>query len=272
MSISSRMISEPLPPCTPFIRSLSAALWALPVIIPIGCMVAAPSTRAQIVGLLKSAGPAQAHAAVSKIPTKVLEPKIFTKVATTPYQYTLLDIRAENESRFPFHSGFETATKVAEIERSQGPVAKSSMKAAMPAPAVEQPVLADKPAERMLTITRKSAPARLVENRILREARAIAANALSSEGTIVVLAGIDAPKPGSKCRRLDGAQVDCNERARGRLSVLIMDRRITCKLSAPVREGIRYGQCYADKINIGTDLLRHGLATRATASAVNPVL
>jgi endonuclease YncB( thermonuclease family) len=279
MSFSSNVICNPPPPATPAVKALSAALWALPVLISVTCLAASPSkTGTALASLFKGKEQPIVLASVMLSAERALEPERFKKVASTPYFRSLMDRRLRNDFRFPMKLAYQAeaaADETAAPVMARADVAvKSTMKVDM---AVRRTATetAGISRETVASITRDMhnvATAPLVETRYFDDARVASANMLSADGMTIVLSGINPPKPGSKCRRLDGVMLDCAERAEARLAVLLIDRRIRCRISAPLQDGVVVGQCQAGKIDIAHDLLRNGLANRATAGKSRTML
>ncbi|MGE3246341.1 MAG: hypothetical protein AB7F96_01490 [Beijerinckiaceae bacterium] len=264
MTFSSRVICDPPPPATKMVRALGAALWALPVVISVACLAAVPSKTSQSLASLFKAKE-KTHTLASAVVTspRPLEPERFTKVATTPRYRSLLDLRLRNDRKFPMKMAFAAPAPGEISPAPQHPAEKVTMKAPTIAAIAPNDVTASVTFAPGTLTMRPSAPLRLAETRMFEDARAIAANAVYANGETIILAGIEPPKAGSKCRRLDGVEVDCTERAQARLTVLLMDRMVKCQVSAPQQNGVRFGRCSAGKIDIGNDLLRQRLAARA---------
>lgn len=273
MTFSTRVICDPPPPSTRAVRTLGAALWLLPVAVSVACFASAPSkTGSAIASLFKPAPQRAVLASAVMEPAHTIEPERFSKVASTPYRRTVLDVRPRNEPKFPMLLSFAATGKDTKSLAAQGSSEKTALKVAMAAPAAQALPVDGMPIASFGAIRGKVPAARPMQTRVLQDARAVAPNAIMADGVYVVIAGIEPPKEGATCRRLDGVLEDCRVRARARLSVLIMDRRITCKLSEALENGIRVGQCYAGKIDIAGDLLRQGLANRSTAAIVKTTL
>ncbi len=273
MTFSSRVICDPPPPSTRMVRTLGAALWVLPVAISFACLASAPSkTGAKIAAMFKPAPQSAILASAVMEPARTIEPERFAKVASTTYRRTLLDVRPRNEPKFPMLLSFSPPRNDQQVLAAQGSGEKSKMKVAAsagPQPAASVDTM---PIASFGASSGRVPAARLVQTRVLQDARAIAPNAIMADGLYVIIAGIQPPKEGATCRRLDGVLEDCRVRAKARLSVLIMDRRLTCKLSVALENEVRVGQCYADKIDIAGDLLRQGLANRSTAGIMKTTL
>ncbi|MCC2098978.1 MAG: hypothetical protein KDJ29_18955 [Hyphomicrobiales bacterium] len=280
MSFSSNVISNPPPPATPMVRILSGALWVLPVLISVGCLAASPSKAGKaLAALLKAKQQPIVLATAIVAPETALEPESFSRIASARRFGSAMDIRLRNDARFPMRLAYSSQIKPGPVETQimarANVASKSTMKvqpaarmaAASPVSGVSQETVSS-----ITSNLRNIATATLVETRIFEDARVASANMLSADGLTIILAGINAPKSGSKCRRLDGAMLDCAERAEARLAVLLIDRRVKCRISAPIQEGVVVGQCHAGKIDIASDLLRNGLANRTTAGKRATVL
>jgi hypothetical protein len=85
-------------------------------------------------------------------------------------------------------------------------------------------------------------------------------------GEIVRLAGVELPKPGTLCRRLDGVEVTCLDRVAARLAILAEGRTVVCDLTDS-HSGDRVGRCRADKIDLAQDLVRAKLASPISLAA-----
>ena len=283
MSFSSNVICNPPPPATPAVRALSAALWALPVLISVTCLAASPSkTSTALASLFKGKEQAMERpivlASAMLSSERALEPERFRKVASTPYFRSLMDLRLRNDFRFPMKVAYNTqrtAEDAAAPVMARADIAvKSTMKVDMAARSIATET-AGISRETVASISRAmhdAATAPLVETRYFDDARVASANMLSADGITIILSGINPPKPGSKCRRLDRVMLDCAERAEARLAVLLIDLRISCRVSAPLQDVVVVGQCKAGKIDIASDLLRNGLANRSTAGKSRTML
>ena len=68
--------------------------------------------------------------------------------------------------------------------------------------------------------------------------------------------------PGAVCRRLDGVEEPCAQRAADRLELLTRGRTVRCERIETAADGTARGYCLAGKINLADDLVKNGLARR----------
>ena len=98
--------------------------------------------------------------------------------------------------------------------------------------------------------------------RVLRDVRIAAGLRLVGDGTEFDLADIKPLGPDAKCKRLDGAVVDCAERAAARLEIVTRGRAVQCNVVGENVEGRAIASCAAGKIDLAEDLVKNGLALR----------
>lgn len=138
---------------------------------------------------------------------------------------------------------------------------------------IEDPLLSPKPmAAQMLLVTPPVSHTRPATQRprvngahVLREVAVLDGLQISGEGLVVALAGVAPVPAGSECRRLDGVVEACAVRAASRLEVLTRGRPVVCDLQE-ADEGDLRGACRAGKIDLAEDLVRNGLAVRASVA------
>lgn len=104
----------------------------------------------------------------------------------------------------------------------------------------------------------------------VREAEALEPHTLRHEGRVLRLSGIEPPRPDQMCRRLDGMQVSCIDRALSYLNLLIKGRRLTCE-DAPVAksdaEDLPQASCRAGEADVAEAMVRQGWAKADWAKA-----
>lgn len=86
-------------------------------------------------------------------------------------------------------------------------------------------------------------------------------------GEKIALDGVELPKPGDVCHRLDGADVPCIERVVARLTIITQMRTVECRTRLG-SSGERLGDCRAGKIDLARDLVAAKLARRITVASV----
>ena len=114
---------------------------------------------------------------------------------------------------------------------------------------------------------RNSAPA---VDRFAREAghAAIADGGhLIIDGEQVRLDGIEMPDASATCRRLDGVEVRCIDRAVARLSIIAQQGELICRTKIDAAGG-RTARCLVGKIDLAQDLVRAQLARRLQSSTL----
>lgn len=99
------------------------------------------------------------------------------------------------------------------------------------------------------------------------------ATTVAPDGALVVagekigLDGVDLPKSGAMCRRLDGVNVRCIDRVVARLSILAQRGPVECRTRLDPT-GRRLGRCHVGKLDLAQDLLAAGLAERTRTAAL----
>ena len=83
-----------------------------------------------------------------------------------------------------------------------------------------------------------------------------------ADGASYQLAGVEPMAPGAVCRRLDGVEEPCAQRAADRLELLTRGRTVRCERIETAADGTARGYCLAGKINLADDLVKNGLARR----------
>jgi len=109
------------------------------------------------------------------------------------------------------------------------------------------------------------------ETRDFSRAHPVNAIAIRADGVVVQIAGIVSPRPEARCERLDGVIESCQERARGRLAVVLQGRNLSCHLTRRLAAGSYVGVCRAGAIDLATDLLRFRLVERQTVPSADGI-
>jgi endonuclease YncB( thermonuclease family) len=97
---------------------------------------------------------------------------------------------------------------------------------------------------------------------ILRDVRVGDGLSLIGASGVFALAGVEPLAPDAMCRRLDGVEQPCSQRAASRLELLTRGRVVTCQPTGPMVNAQSRGACLAGKINLADDLVKNGLARR----------
>jgi endonuclease YncB( thermonuclease family) len=80
-------------------------------------------------------------------------------------------------------------------------------------------------------------------------------------GSVTVrLAGIETPKPGDSCRRLDGLAVSCQDRALSYLQLLVRGKTVICNRAGTAPDGTEEGRCRLGETDVAEQLVRQGWA------------
>jgi endonuclease YncB( thermonuclease family) len=74
------------------------------------------------------------------------------------------------------------------------------------------------------------------------------------------LAGIETPKTGDTCKRLDGLAVSCQDRALSYLQLLVKGRKIACVSIPLTSDGAAEGHCRFGETDLAEQLVRQGWA------------
>jgi endonuclease YncB( thermonuclease family) len=86
------------------------------------------------------------------------------------------------------------------------------------------------------------------------------ATTLRSAGMTVRLAGIALPKAEQSCRRLDGLDVSCTDRAISYLQLLVKGRSVACDKAGIASDGVEKGRCRIGETDIAEQMVRQGWA------------
>jgi endonuclease YncB( thermonuclease family) len=213
------------------------AFWGLPVFAAF--LIGAPS-------LLKKRAPTAAPMAqlVSEAPT---EKPILTRVITRP------TAALASESRLAAQS---VASPAALMALAFAPPERVARAQAAKADIDTMPT-ASMP--RSMTIRGGGGGDRVAT---LRDVRVGDGLKIVGNGAEYELAGVQPLASDAMCRRLDGVEEACNQRAASRLEILTRGRIVTCQLVAVSDGSTTRGSCLAGKINLADDLVKNGLARR----------
>ncbi len=99
-------------------------------------------------------------------------------------------------------------------------------------------------------------------------ATVIDANTFTVNGTVVHLAGIEAPESNQRCDMVDGVKWFCGRAAAAVLFLIVQERDVVCRID-PDREsedGARMARCTVAGQDVGGEMIRRGMAW-ASASA-----
>lgn len=123
--------------------------------------------------------------------------------------------------------------------------------------------IADLPSETAKPVT--------VSTDISGRALAIAGDLMKVDGTLVRLAGIEAPVSGQPCYRANGRRWNCASAARSGLAGLVRGHNVTCTPSGQGDGGYLLAQCTVEKTNIATELVQRGyvFAVRSFFGSLN---
>jgi hypothetical protein len=138
-------------------------------------------------------------------------------------------------------------------------------------PAMDNPLFSPAPIGPEVRLEpRSAAPAvqalarpRLMGTRTFRNVAILDGLQLGADGMVVALAGVEPVPQGSECKRLDGVVEPCAQRAANRLEILTRGRPVVCEMQESEAGAVR-GACRAGKIDLADDLVRNGLAVRAS--------
>lgn len=87
---------------------------------------------------------------------------------------------------------------------------------------------------------------------------AVAGDSLRIKGTLVRLAGIDAPEPGQPCFKANGRRWSCGSSARSALARIVRGQRLTCLPAGEDETGRQRATCRAGSIDVAEVLVRSG--------------
>jgi endonuclease YncB( thermonuclease family) len=97
----------------------------------------------------------------------------------------------------------------------------------------------------------------------VREAEALEPHTIRHEGRVLRLVGIVPPRPEQMCRRLDGMQVSCIDRALSYMNLLIKGRRLSCDDAPAVKpeaDAPPQASCRAGEADLAEAMVRQGWA------------
>lgn len=101
-------------------------------------------------------------------------------------------------------------------------------------------------------------------------ARAVSGDLLRVGGTLVKLAGIDAPQPAQPCLKSNGRRWNCAAAATSALRRLVRGKRVSCELSAAAVTGApAVAHCRAADLDLAAELVGKGYVFAATAGSVD---
>ncbi len=154
----------------------------------------------------------------------------------------------------------QVAAVAARSQKTEARAAMSSAAAVLPAEAPREATA--NAVEASSNLDAPPATVRSNSPRVLRDVRIAAGLRLVGDGTEFDLADIKPLGPDAKCKRLDGAVVDCAERAAARLEIVTRGRAVQCNVVGENVEGRAIASCAAGKIDLAEDLVKNGLALR----------
>jgi endonuclease YncB( thermonuclease family) len=103
-----------------------------------------------------------------------------------------------------------------------------------------------------------------------REAEALEPHTIRHEGRVLRLSGIEPPPPAQMCRRLDGMQVSCIDRALSYMNLLIKGRRLQCDDAPafrPEADGPPQASCRVGDADVAEAMVRQGWAKAGLSHA-----
>lgn len=243
------------------IRNLSSTLLAAPVIASFACIAIAQSNKNE---LRIAEQPITISLAKAIVITKTtFEPKSFKQEVSAPLQWSL--------AKLPLDAGRKFPLTLPAIDATTNPSQTAKSRLMAPRKTTPAKILL---ASRVGLVkigekTHTKTSGKLISGtRVLVEARAVAANAVTADGKVFYLEGIKPTRSGATCKRIDGVVQSCSERAQHRLNILLSGRRVTCDLTKEYSSHEFVGRCFAGKINIASDLLRYKLVRKVTVDEV----
>ncbi|MFT3732484.1 MAG: thermonuclease family protein [Hyphomicrobium sp.] len=106
-----------------------------------------------------------------------------------------------------------------------------------------------------------------ISNEISGPAAALTGDTMRVDGTLIRLAGIEAPASEQPCYRATGRRWNCASAARAGLNSIVRGRVVTCSPSGQAEDGRTVANCVVDSSkDVATELVRNGFVF-ATASS-----
>lgn len=96
--------------------------------------------------------------------------------------------------------------------------------------------------------------------------RVVSADALRVGGSLVRLAGVEAPAEDQPCLKANGRRVKCAAAARSAVSAMLSGRTIACTVTREDNDGNVFAECNADGDNVNAEVVRSGYAFAANDS------